>query len=624
MRELTTRQSKIVQEINTHQSLTGKELSILLNCSVRTIQNEITAINRSHKIIRSSNKGYTLNTSAYEAIYQSSKYPQKDNEALKILLFSSNPIHIYDLADRLYVSVTTLEKHLKTYQDILKDYSLSIIRNKGYLQIEGNEIYKRQLIKNLIINETQGSFINIESFSPYFDNIELSRTKLFLEKIIQEHDYSIDRVYANTLTVSLSVALYRMQTHHYIDSEIIYQSTEDSVEYEIATKILNYYKGKYNLTPTKHDIQYISSLIVGQIKPNNSITNPFDSLLDPDFINNIRDILNSAFKHYMLDIDFSDNIYSFSMHVDGLIKRSKAMQPAYNYAVRSLKSDHPFIYEVAVYIANNITQEYNIQINDSEIGFICIYIGSLVENAIYRSQMYCFFLCENYHQVKEHLYKQLRKILPDTIQLIQGTFEDLQKQSVDLVITTDTAIHLPIPVIEVSPFLTQADIDKINKEISNLTGLYTSMKATTLFIEFFQSNLFYIRDDLQDKYEILDFLAKEMVSQQIADTNFPASVKNREQLSSTCFGGKYAIPHAIELNANKTMVSVLISHKGIHWDQDNTVNIVLMISVRREDRKRFIELYESIIQILENPYKLSKLTNVNSFEEFKTILLQQI
>ena len=49
-----------------------------------------------------------------------------------------------------------------------------------------------------------------------------------------------------------------------------------------------------------------------------------------------------------------------------------------------------------------------------------------------------------------------------------------------------------------------------------------------------------------------------------------------------------------------------------------------MISVRREDRKRFIELYESMIQILENPYKLSRLTNVNSFDEFKTILLQQI
>ena len=71
-----------------------------------------------------------------------------------------------------------------------------------------------------------------------------------------------------------------MQTHHYIDSEIIYQCTKNSIEYKIATKILEYYKEKYQLTPTKNDIQYISSLIIGQIKPNDTVTNPIDSLLD--------------------------------------------------------------------------------------------------------------------------------------------------------------------------------------------------------------------------------------------------------------------------------------------------------------------------------------------------------
>ena len=149
---------------------------------------------------------------------------------------------------------------------------------------------------NLIINETQGSFINIESFSSYFDNVELSKTKSFLEKTIQEHEYTIDRVYENTLTVSLSVALYRMQTHHYIDSEIIYQSTENSIEFKIATKILEYYKGKYNLTPTTNDIQYISSLIVGQIKPKHSLEQT-KSLINQEFINHIHNLLNDAWYY---------------------------------------------------------------------------------------------------------------------------------------------------------------------------------------------------------------------------------------------------------------------------------------------------------------------------------------
>lgn len=41
MNELTNRQSKILQEIYTHKQLKGSELAVLLDCSVRTIQNEI-------------------------------------------------------------------------------------------------------------------------------------------------------------------------------------------------------------------------------------------------------------------------------------------------------------------------------------------------------------------------------------------------------------------------------------------------------------------------------------------------------------------------------------------------------------------------------------------------------
>lgn len=621
MNELTNRQSKILQEIYTHKQLKGSELAVLLDCSVRTIQNEINAINRKNKLIISSNQGYTIDEEQYVSICNFNEYPQKDHEALKILLFSNEPVHIYDLSDSLYVSVTTLEKQLKSYSQLLKDYSLILERHKGYLSISGDEINKRQLIKNLIINETNGNFMNIDSFSPYFDNIELANTKHFLEEIIQKHNYYIDPVYANTLTISLSVALYRMQTHHYIDSDVIYKSDESSIEFEIAVQVLNYYKYKYDLTPTKSDIQYISSLIAGQIKPYKiSLTNS-SKFIDEEFQNDIKNILNDAFENYMLDIDFSENIYSFSMHVDGLIKRSKAMQPAYNYAVKSLKADHPFIYEVAVYIANQISNQYSIKINDSEIGFICIYIGSLVENAIYRSKIHCLFVCENYHQIKDNLYNRLATLLPKYVKLECKDTNEFNASNYDLIITTDSSSKLSKNIIEISPFLTRQDFDKINKQIQTIANLHTLEKNQILFADFFSKDLFYVRDDFDDKYSLLDFLSNEMIKCGIANEHFTDSVIQREKLSSTSFGAKYAIPHAIELNSNKTMVSVLVSHKGIQWDQDNIVYIVLMIAVHKEDRNEFIELYENIIRSLENPYKISKLSSINSFKEFKDILL---
>lgn len=108
--------------------------------------------------------------------------------------------------------------------------------------------------------------------------------------------------------------------------------------------------------------------------------------------------------------------------------------------------------------------------------------------------------------------------------------------------------------------------------------MHTLEKNQILFADFFSKDLFYVRDDFDDKYSLLDFLSNEMIKCGIANEHFTDSVIQREKLSSTSFGAKYAIPHAIELNSNKTMVSVLVSHKGIQWDQDNIVYIVLMIA----------------------------------------------
>ncbi|RNM31036.1 hypothetical protein EDX97_00225 [Absicoccus porci] len=62
------------------------------------------------------------------------------------------------------------------------------------------------------------------------------------------------------------------------------------------------------------------------------------------------------------------------------------------------------------------------------------------------------------------------------------------------------------------------------------------------------------------------------------------SVLQREKLSSAGFFGTFTIPHAMELNVKRTMCSVLLSPKGILWD-DEKVYIVLMIAVQKRSKR---------------------------------------
>ncbi len=106
-----------------------------------------------------------------------------------------------------------------------------------------------------------------------------------------------------------------------------------------------------------------------------------------------------------------------------------------------------------------------------------------------------------------------------------------------------------------------------------------------------------------------------MIDFGLAEEGFIESVLKREDLSSTCFLNTFAIPHAIELNAKKTMFSVLISKKGIKWDK-HTIHIVLMIAVNQKDRKKFMELYDGIVKCLDNPEKVKLLISSNTHLEF--------
>ena len=166
-------------------------------------------------------------------------------------------------------------------------------------------------------------------------------------------------------------------------------------------------------------------------------------------------------------------------------------------------------------------------------------------------------------------------------------------------------------------------MEKINSEISNIIQRKRSTEIDSLFSKFFSEKLFFIDNTFNDKFEVIKFLSKKIIETGIANNNFTSSVIKRELLSSTAFGNGYAIPHAIDLDAKKTMVSILISNEGISWDE-NIVYVVFLIAVKREDRKNFVNLYENIIKILEDISNIETLKRCSNYSNFEYFLLNQL
>lgn len=622
MNRFDTRKQKIIMAIaNSAAPLTGKALGISLNLSLRTIQSEIAAINKVLPLIRSSNKGYTIHKNSWRLL-DSPVFEQQETYAiLRRLLFSGVPNHIDELAESLYMSTSALERHLKSFEPLLSKFHLKIIRKNAYIQISGTEPNRRRLLQKLILEEISPAFNSIHNLTSYFPGIDLERIKTIILSSIDKYGYYIVNAYYNNIIVNIVIALYRMRSDHYVEDILRNSADFNSCECQIACEICMQYAAHFHISPSESDIFYITSLLEGQIKPVEQTKDKHPTLetLPGDFISEIDSILAEVFQYYMLDIDYSEYLHSFVLHINELIKRAHNTQSAGNDILKNIKRSCPFIHDVAVSIAEKIEEHYQIEIADSEIGYISIHIGYLIETASQNNDKAVLFLLYNdYHHISDSIEEKIRKDFSAFVEL--HIFEPadipfLQDTPADLIIATQPLNLIGKKILLVSPFYTDTDRRNIDAAIQSCLDEKRFSRIHSLLSSFSNEKLFFKENSFHSKEDVIYFLGQKAIDYGLVKEDFIDSVLKRERISSTCFFDTFAIPHGIDMNALKTMVCILMSDAGIRWDE-HCIHIVLMITVQQQDRKKFMELYNGIVRILENPEKVKRLVSCDTYQEF--------
>lgn len=622
MTELTERQKRIIMMLyNSTTSITGKELCQTLNISMRTVQSEISTINKAKKIIKSTNKGYSLiNNMDYDKIELFHAQLNDEHLILNHLLINDHSFQIDEFADDLYMSRTSLETKLKKCNQYLKKYDLFIKKEKNHIFIVGNESNKRLCIKDLLIKESIPAFVNIQNLEKFFKDINITKAETIILSTIKKYNYSIEEPYRTNVIINMIIALHRMKSNHYVEKsqKKIPCQTET---YLIAKEICDIYSNHWIIYPTEEDITYMNALLIGQIKPIsvNTLTDSHENIVSTQFIKTIEQILKTVLNSYSLNIDFTNYLYGFSLHVDSMIKRLKTTHCINNELIDNIKKNCPFIYDVSVKTAHLIEKHFQLSIPDDEIGYICIHMGFLIESTIDNTKKLkiCLYGTQ-YHQILNRIQDKIKNEYKNYIELTtidNDNIDTLLQESWDIIITTQPLEILGRKIITISPFYTLEDQTAINLAIKNCIAIHEKKKQTSLFSKYFHKELWFKKDVNLKKEEVIHFLAKKLIDSGYVNDDFINSVFERERLSSTCFYGNFAIPHALEMNAKKTMVCVLINKKEIQWD-NKAIHIVLMIAVHEQDRDKFMELYNGIVKVLKYQKNISSLIETNSFESF--------
>lgn len=311
-----------------------------------------------------------------------------------------------------------------------------------------------------------------------------------------------------------------------------------------------------------------------------------------------------------------------SLHVRNLVARAKDDSASRNPLTRSIKTSFPMTYEIAVFIASQLQKHRGIVINDDEIAYIALHVGSYLERVTRREErLSCVIVCPNYYDLAHTLRGRVEMALGTEIEvtsLVTRSDVDWSRIESDLVITTIDVRPAADNVVVVQPFLTENDIDAVRRTVSRVRRHQRRAQIKDELLQFFDESLFLRNFHTRDEMSMIRALGERMVATGIIDESYVDGAIERERMSSTAFTDNIAVPHAMVMSANRTSIAIVVNDSPMDWGEQR-VNVVAMIAFSAAGRSTFQSVFDQFVEVFSDRADVQQLirrsTDFSSFIE---------
>lgn len=606
--------------------LSAKDLAKALSTSTRTIRNYVARINQDTKleIIQSSRQGYKIdsNTRIEDFVShnkQELNTPKDRINHLMNLLIKHKNIDYFDVADTLFVSIPTIEKDILRLRKKMTKYELKIVKTGNTLSLEGEETNFRKLTGDMLQDETLQNFQSVDYIQTIFPDISIETIQqIVIDRLSSQHLY-INGYAINSLLLHIAIAINRLLHHQRSELNLVTELfSKNQIEYKLATQIGKDIDQSFAVEMDLYEINNLTLLLMTKISPSNDAF--LKNYMGSSIYTFISTMMETVAEKYFITHISNELVLNLALHVSNLIARAKNAKQVYNPLSDEIKQSYPFIYEVAVFIAKHIQKQINIPISDDEITFIALHIGSYFEEKFEtENKLNCVIYTPEYYDMHKRLIYKIGDTFKSNLN-ISGSFYQLNSESLaemeqaDLVLSTIEMKDFD-HMIQISPFLSVKDIEKIQKMIQvvkqeKLVKTLKESVQTYLTPEHFKRNIY-----LNSPSLYIEHLGRQLVEADYIDPHFIELIKDREKMSATSFNNSVALPHAIEMSTKKTGIAIVLNDRPIKWENQD-VQVIIMIVMNQKDMKEFWQLFDFMIDTFSNRAKLNRLLNVTHYEGF--------
>ena len=610
---MNKRQEKIVLLLNdTKAWMTGKEISKLMQVSDRTIRSDIDAINRYYEqpIIESNlRSGYHIRDEINVTLPTAQKFiiPQTPQERcvyiIRVLLFEKKELNLMDLQDQVFISGYSIDNDIKRIKKILENY------------------------KDLLTEETQGNFLNLNKLSSMFKGFDLLKVKDIMENILKEYNYRIREMAIPMLMIHIGVAIERMLHHNYIKTS---RGTdlENTKEYQIAKEFFNRVSKIVRIDINENEVELLALLLMGKNSMN--LQNDLVSAYSKHGYNVnelVSQIIESIKSDY--DIDFSKDVdlrSGIALHLQGLVERKNKNIHIDNMYLQELKKKYPLVFELSIRVGEILNEELGIDISENELGFLALHLGAAYERTHNHQHYKAIMIYPVDQAFGDILLKKVDFLFNERMDVIQSVsyFEEktIKELDPDLILTTSPLQHnLDIPTVQISVFITTEDESRIFQTLNALDKKRFQNEFKAQIIDLIEPETFHLNLKTETPEETIEYMCDHLKNLGYSDDAFKKSVLQREKMASTSFVYSFAVPHSLNVASFRSSISVAFLEKPIKWGEFE-VKMVMLLAINEVYKDTLVMFFDWLSSMINNANHFVALLESQSYEEFISKIIE--
>lgn len=537
---------------------------------------------------------------------------------LRNTLSNEEVIDPFDLADEVFVSMSTLKKDIRQIDRMLERFSLKVgISQKKGVHIIGSEANIRYCISEFIFKHNE---LKAAEEMAFFDDIVsedlFANIRDILLKAMQKQEIRLTDIAFKNLVVHIVIILKRSfheQRVDYDEEEI--KRLESHIEFLAAKDVLLTIRDVLGIDITD-EVYYLTQHLISSKK---FLTTDFtDKDEEYEFKKEIQDILYRIKEDTGVDLsDDTQLINGLAVHLSVAVQRLRFHMNIRNDFLDYMKNNYPFAFELAVKASEIVESVFEIKTNENEIGLLAIHFGAALERKGLNEKKQTFdavIVCATGMATAMLLKERVKQCFQNRIRIVKTCpLYELDQELIDTVDIVLTSVPCEEfhsdKILQIQLLLDDSDVTRIE------TFMTHHHETSGHFKEIFREDLYFTDLKLKTRDEVLDYITDQMMEKGYMNEHTKQSVFKRETMATTELGSMVAMPHSLGNDMKEASVSVSVLEKPILWDQEK-VQVVLLLNIPKSKYGMWEDVFKNLYNYLIRDFGVRKLTKGCSYDEF--------